>query len=267
MEIPVAVTIAGSDNSGGAGIQADLNAFTHFKVYGQTVVTCIVAEVPGTVRSIQPVDFAVIRDQLELSLTHFPVTTIKTGMLYNRENIDLICDICELIPRAERPFLVVDPVMIATSGFPLVLPDAIDGYRSRLFPIADVVTPNLDETSVILGEKVDSMDAMRQAAHRLYDEYRVPFLLKGGHLKTDSAVDLLIDAEGLHEFSEPFHHGVPTHGTGCTYSAAIAANVALGSSLRVAVGVAKKYITQAIADSFQWNTGRGKVFALRHFWR
>jgi hydroxymethylpyrimidine/phosphomethylpyrimidine kinase len=267
METPVAVTIAGSDNSGGAGIQADLNTFTHFKVYGQTVVTCIVAEVPGTVRSVHPVDFGVIRDQLELSLTHFPVATIKTGMLYNRENIDLICDAYELIPRAERPFLVVDPVMIATSGYPLVLPDAIDCYKSRLISIAGVVTPNLDEASVILGEKVDSLDAMRQAARNLYDEYRVPFLLKGGHLKTGSAVDLLVDAEGLHEFSEPYRHDVSTHGAGCRFSAAIAANVALGLPLKTAVGVAKKYITQAIVDSFHWNTSGGEVFALRHFWR
>ncbi len=267
METPVAVTIAGSDNSGSAGIQADLKAFTHFKVYGQTVVTCIVAEVPGTVRSIQPVDYGVIRDQLELSLTHFPVTAIKTGMLYNRENIDLICNAYEMIPRTERPFLVVDPVMIATSGDPLILPDAIERYKSRLFPIAGVVTPNLDESSVILGEKVDSLDAMREAVRRLYDEYGVPFLVKGGHLKTGSAVDLLIDSDGLHEFSEPYRHGVSTHGTGCTYSAAIAANVALGLPLKAAVGAAKKYVTQAIVDSFHWNTSGGEVFALRHFWR
>jgi hydroxymethylpyrimidine/phosphomethylpyrimidine kinase len=266
METPVAVTIAGSDNSGGAGIQADLKTFTHFKVYGQTVVTCIVAEISGQVRSIQPVDSSVIRDQLELSLKHFPVAAVKTGMLYSSENIDLICDAYELVPRSERPFLVVDPVMIATSGDPLVLPDAIERYKSRLFPIADLVTPNLDEISAILGEKVVSLDSMREAVRRLYDEYRVPFLAKGGHLQTDSAIDLLVDSDGLLEYSEPYHHGGSTHGTGCTYSAAIAANVALGLPLKTAVGVAKKYITQAIVDSFHWNTGAGQIFALRHFW-
>jgi hydroxymethylpyrimidine/phosphomethylpyrimidine kinase len=221
METPVAVTIAGSDNSGGAGIQADLKTFTYFKVYGQTVVTCIVAEISGQVRSIQPVDSGVIRDQLELTLMHFPVAAIKTGMLYSSENIDLICDAFETVPRSERPFL---------------------------------------------GEKVASLDSMREAVRRLYDEYRVPFLAKGGHLQTGLAIDLLVDSEGLHEYSEPYVQGVSTHGTGCAYSAAIAANVALGLSLNAAVGVAKKYITQAIVDSFQWNTGAGRIFALRHFW-
>jgi len=266
METAVAVTIGGSDNSAGAGIQADLKAFTHFKVYGQTVVTCIVAELPGVVRSIQPVEARVIRDQLELSLMHLPVAAIKTGMIFNRENIDLVCDTYEMILQPERPFLVVDPVMIATSGYPLVQPDAIGRYKSRLFPIAGVITPNLDETSAILGEQVNSLDAMREAARRLYDEYGVPFLLKGGHLKTDSAVDYLIDSEGLHEFSEPYCHSISTHGTGCTYSAAITANIALGLPLRAAVGVAKKYVTRAIMDSFRWATRGSEVFALRHFW-
>ena len=266
METPVAVTIAGSDNSSGAGIQADLKTFTYFKVYAETVVTCIVAEVPGKVLSIQAVDHGVIRNQLELSLSHFPVRSIKTGMLYNRENIELICDIFERIPPNERPFLVVDPVMISTSGDPLLLPDAVDPYKSRLFPLAGLITPNLDETRAIIGASVDSVGAMREAARRLYDKYRVPFLLKGGHLRTSSAVDLLIDSEGLDEFTEPYRQGISTHGTGCTYSAAIAANIALDLPLRAAVAVAKKYVTHAIEDSFHWTTAAGEVFALRHFW-
>src|SRR5580704_2032282 len=222
MQTPVAVSIAGSDNSGGAGIQADLKTFTHFKVYAQTVVTCIVAEVPGKVVSIQPVDHRVVRDQLNLSLNHFPVAAIKTGMLYSREIVDLVCEVFEAIPESERPFLVVDPVMIATSGDPLVRPEALERYKSRMFPLADLVTPNLDEAAAILGTKLDTLPRMRDAAVELYLEYHVPFLLKGGHLKSDWAVDLLIDSDGLHEFSEPYRHGTSTHGTGCTYSAEIA---------------------------------------------
>ena len=267
METPVAVTIAGSDNSSGAGIQADLKTFTFFKVYAETVVTCIVAEVPGKVFSIQAVDHGVIRNQLELSLSHFPVRSIKTGMLYNRENIEVICDVYERIPPNERPFLVVDPVMISTSGDPLLLPDAVEHYKSRLFPLAGLITPNLDETRAIIGASVDSVGAMREAARRLYDEYRVPFLLKGGHLRTSLAVDFLIDSDGLDEFAEPYRQGISTHGTGCTYSAAIAANIALDLPLRAAVAVAKKYVTHAIEDSFHWTTLAGEVFALRHFWR
>jgi hydroxymethylpyrimidine/phosphomethylpyrimidine kinase len=266
METPVAVSIAGSDNSGGAGIQADLKTFTHFKVYAETVVTCVVAEVPGKVLSIQPVELSVVRDQLLLSLTHFPVGAIKTGMLYSREIIDLVCEVYEALPRNERPFLVVDPVMVATSGDPLVLPDAVERYKSRMFSLADLITPNLDEAAAILGTKLGTLSQMRDAAVELYQEYGVPFLLKGGHIKSTQAVDLLIDFDGLHEFCEPYRHGISTHGTGCTYSAAIAANLALGLPLKEAVGVTKKYITRAINDAFRWKTKAGEASALRHFW-
>ena len=266
METPVAITIAGSDNSGGAGIQADLKTFTHFQVYAQTVITCVVAEVPGRVCSIQAIEPGVIRDQLILSLTYFPVLAIKTGMLYSRETIDLVCEVFEALPPDHRPFLVVDPVMVAASGDPLVHPDAIERYKSRLFPLANLITPNLDETGTILGAKLQTFREMSDAAAELYSRFRVPFLLKGGHLKSADAIDLLIDHDGTHQYSEPYQHGVNTHGTGCTYSAAIAANVALGLTLQEAVGVAKKYITCAIRDSFHWKAGPGEVSALRHFW-
>jgi hydroxymethylpyrimidine/phosphomethylpyrimidine kinase len=265
METPVAVSVAGSDNSCGAGIQADLKTFTHFKVYGVTVVTCVVAEVPGKVLSIQPVEPGVIRDQLELSLSYFPVGSIKTGMLYNRPIIDLFCDIYDAIP-GKRPLLVVDPVMIASSGDPLIQPDAIERYKSRLFQQANLVTPNLDEAAVILGKKLDSISDIREAAVSLYRQYRVPFLLKGGHIKSNAAIDILVDSDGLKEYSEPYIKGLSTHGTGCTYSAAIAANMALGLTLKDAISRAKIFITQAIADSFRWPSNFGDVCALRHFW-
>jgi hydroxymethylpyrimidine/phosphomethylpyrimidine kinase len=266
METPVAVSIAGSDNSAGAGIQADLKTFTHFKVYAATVVTCVVAEVPGQVLSIQAVEQSVVRDQLNLTLTHFPVVAIKTGMLYNAETIDLVCDVFEALPQNERPFLVVDPVMIATSGDPLLQPFALERYKSRIFPLADLVTPNLDEAEAILGIKLATLSQMRDAAVELYKVYQVPFLLKGGHLRMTQAVDLLIDSDGLHEFSEPYQQAVSTHGTGCTLSAAITANLALGLPLREAVRVAKTYITRAINDSLHWNTKAGGLSALRHSW-
>jgi hydroxymethylpyrimidine/phosphomethylpyrimidine kinase len=266
METPVAVSIAGSDNSGGAGIQADLKTFTHFKVYAATVVTCVVAEVPGKVLSIQSVEPSVVRDQLNLTLTHFPVVAIKTGMLYNRETIDLVCDIFEALPQNKRPFLVVDPVMIATSGDPLLQPFALERYKSRIFPLANLVTPNLDEAAALLGTKLETLSQMREAAVELYKVYRVPFLLKGGHLKSAQAVDLLIDSDGIREFSEPYRQGISTHGTGCTLSAAITANLALGLPLREAVRVTKSYITRAINDSFHWNTKAGGISALRHSW-
>jgi hydroxymethylpyrimidine/phosphomethylpyrimidine kinase len=266
METPVAVTIAGSDNSSGAGIQADLKTFTHFGVYAQTVITCVVAEVPGKVCSIQAIDPEVIRDQLNLSLTCFPVRAIKTGMLYSREIIALFCDAFEALPQDERPFLIVDPVLVAASGHPLVQSDATEQYKARLFPLANLITPNLDEAATILATKLETFRQMHAAATELYEKFRVPFLLKGGHLKSAEAVDLLVDDDGTHEFSEPYQYGIQTHGTGCAYSAAIAANVALGLPLRDAVGIAKNYITQAIRDSFHWKTRAGEVSALRHFW-
>jgi hydroxymethylpyrimidine/phosphomethylpyrimidine kinase len=266
METPVAVTIAGSDNSAGAGIQADLKTFTHFEVYAQTVITCIVAEVPGKVRSIQAIEPRVIRDQLNLSLTSFPVRAIKTGILFSREIIDLVCDIFESLPPDQRPFLVVDPVMVAASGDPLAQSGAIEQYKSRLFPLANLITPNLDEAATILTTRLETFQQMRVAATELYEKFGVPFLLKGGHLKSAEAIDLLIDCDGLHQFSEPYQHGVQTHGTGCAYSAAIAANVAQGLTLKEAVGVAKKYVGRAIRDSFHWKTRAGEISALRHFW-
>jgi hydroxymethylpyrimidine/phosphomethylpyrimidine kinase len=266
METPVALSIAGSDSSGGAGIQADMKTFTYFKVYAQTVVTCVVAEVPGKVLSIQPVEPRVVRDQLTLGLAHFPVAAIKTGMLYSAEIIDLICDLYESLPEDRRPYLVIDPVMIATSGDALAEPGALERYKARMFSLADLVTPNLDETAAILETPVNSLPGMREAAVELYRRYDAPFLLKGGHLKSSQAVDILIDSGGLHEFSEPYRSGISTHGTGCTYSAAIAANLALGQPLLEAVRVSKRYVTRAITDSFYWRTKTGDTSSLRHFW-
>ena len=266
METPVALSVAGSDSSGGAGIQADLKTFTYFKVYAQTVVTSVVAEVPGKVLSIQPIEPRVVRDQLTLALAHFPVAAIKTGMLYSSEIIELICELYESLPDDRRPYLVIDPVMIATSGDALVEPGALEQYKARMFPLADLITPNLDEAGAILKNQVDSLSGMREAAVELYRKYGAPFLLKGGHLKSSQAVDILIDSEGLHEFSEPYRPGVSTHGTGCTYSAAITANLALGQPLLEAVGVSKTYVTRAITDSFHWKTKTGEISSLRHFW-
>jgi hydroxymethylpyrimidine/phosphomethylpyrimidine kinase len=260
---PVAITIAGSDNSAGAGIQADLKTFSHFGVYGLTVLTCVVAEVPGKVVSIQPVELDVIRDQLTLSLTHFPVSAIKTGMLYSRAIIDLVSDLLEAVE--PRPALVVDPVMVAGSGDPLLQPDAVNQYVARLFPLATVITPNLDEAAVLRREKVRSLEEMHVAATALFAKYRVPILLKGGHLAADVATDLLVGSDGAREFSAPFEKGVITHGTGCTYSAAIAANLALGSSLEESVKMAKDYVTECIRSSFRWETEKGSISALGHF--
>jgi hydroxymethylpyrimidine/phosphomethylpyrimidine kinase len=261
---PVAITIAGSDSSGGAGIQADLKTFSHFGVYGQTVVTSVVAEAPGKVASIQSVDLDVVRDQLTLSLTYFPVSAVKTGMLYSRAIIDLVGDVLESVQ--PRPALVIDPVMVASSGDRLLQPEAINQYASRLFPMAAVITPNLDEARVLSREKIESLDQMHIFAKALSEKYGVPVLLKGGHLVGNLATDVLADQRGTQEFSAPFEKGIITHGTGCTYSAAITAGLATGRLLDDAVKAAKEYVTECIRRSFRWETSKGEVWALRHSW-
>lgn len=263
---PVVLTIAGSDNSAGAGLQADLKTFSAFGVYGLTVVTCVVAEVPGRVTTIHAMPSRLVREQLELSLAHFPVGALKTGLLHSREIIAEICAVLESSAALRGPFrLVVDPVMVASSGDSLLEPAAVALYRERLFPLATLVTPNLDETAVLLGRAITSIDAMRAAGTELTSRYGTAFLLKGGHLRGEVATDLLFIGEAMHEFSSPFIRGVSTHGTGCTYAAAITASLGRGRSLVEAVGEAKRFVTASIEQRFAWlGNGGETTVALNH---
>ncbi|HEY5769175.1 MAG TPA: bifunctional hydroxymethylpyrimidine kinase/phosphomethylpyrimidine kinase [Terrimicrobium sp.] len=254
---PVALTIAGSDNSAGAGAQADLKTFSYFGCYGLTAITCVVAEVPGEVAAIQAIRPAIVAKQIALSLAAFPVAAAKTGMLRSAAIVEAVAE--ALGVRTTK--LVVDPVMVASSGDPLLKKSAIAAYERALFPGAALVTPNLDELRMLTGRKVRNLDEMREAGGFLVEKYGCPFLLKGGHLRTRMAVDLLVTSQGVEEFAAPFVPGIRTHGTGCTYSAAIAANLALGASLSEAVSVAKKYVTLAIGKSLRWE----KTHALEHF--
>jgi hydroxymethylpyrimidine/phosphomethylpyrimidine kinase len=180
MEAPVAISIAGSDNSAGAGIQADLKTFTYFKVFGQTVVTCVVAEVPGRVTAIHPIDPKIVKEQLTLSLQYFPVRAMKTGMLYSTEIIQTVCEVIESLPSESRPYLVVDPVMVASSGDLLLEPDAVALYRNRLIPLATVVTPNLHEAITLANRTIRNIEELEEVARSLAERYRVAFLVKAG---------------------------------------------------------------------------------------
>ncbi len=261
--VPVALTIAGSDCSAGAGLQADLKSFTAQGVYGLTAVTCVVAEVPGKVTRIQAVDTAILEDQIRLLMEAFPVAAVKTGMLYSAEIITLVADIFRGLKK--RPHLVVDPVMVATSGDALVGDDAVEAYERLLFPLASLITPNMDEASVLLGKPVTRAEQLKPAADVLRMKYGCPVLLKGGHLRGDSAIDVLRDAAGFTVHCAAYLPGISTHGTGCTFSAAIAAGLAKGLDLRAAVKNGKLYVTRTIAQSFRWGRGRSKVEALNHF--
>src|SRR6478735_1261661 len=210
---PIALTIAGSDSSAGAGIQADLKTFSALGVYGLTAVTCVVAETPGKVSKIETMSAALVREQIEVVMRSFPVAAIKTGLLCSGEIIAAVADV--LREQSSIP-LVIDPVMVATSGDALLPDDAIDIYERELFPIAALVTPNLSEAARLLGSAITNIRAMREAGQVLAKKYGVPVLLKGGHLSGDRAIDLLFDNETVTEFSAPFSRGVKTHGTGCT---------------------------------------------------
>jgi hydroxymethylpyrimidine/phosphomethylpyrimidine kinase len=264
---PVALTIAGSDSSSGAGIQADLKTFSALGVYGLTAITCVVAEVPGKVSRIEPVSSNLVGEQIAVLSRDFPIGAAKLGLLFTAETVEAVARAIVDLSRdsAKRFPLVVDPVIIASSGERLLEPAAVEAYENEVFSLAALITPNLDEAALLLGTKIEDRQSMRKGATALGNKYRVPILLKGGHLHGDNATDLLFHREKLTEFSAPFVRGVATHGTGCTYSAAITAGLAAGLPLENAIRQAKKFVTRAIARRFRWRPRSGKnLNALRH---
>ena len=256
-QIPVALTIAGSDSSAGAGIQADLKTFSALGVYGLSAVTCVVAETPGRVAKIEPVSTALGREQIEVLLRSFPVTAAKTGLLFSAE---IIAEIANTLRQQRSLQLVIDPVMVATSGDPLLQEDAVAVYERELFPLAALLTPNLSEASRLIGESIRDLSAMHRAGKILTEKYGVPVLLKGGHLSGDEAIDVLFQNDNAMEFSAPFSRNIATHGTGCTYSAAITAGLASGLALEESVRRAKNFVSAAIAGHHAW----GDIHALNH---
>jgi hydroxymethylpyrimidine/phosphomethylpyrimidine kinase len=260
---PVALTIAGSDSSAGAGIQADLKTFSALGVYGLTAVTCVVAETPGKVSRIEPISTEIVREQIALLFRNFPIAAAKTGLLFSAEIVEAVVDLSA--NSAKRFPLVIDPVIVATSGDQLLEPRAIELYERELFPLATLLTPNLNEAEELIGEPTRNLQAMRKVGKEMQRKYGVSILLKGGHLSGDYAVDLLFVDGKIIEFSAPFVHDVATHGTGCTYSAAITAGLASGLSLESAIRRAKKFVTASIARRFRWTSSSGKQLdALNH---
>jgi hydroxymethylpyrimidine/phosphomethylpyrimidine kinase len=265
--IPVALTIAGSDSSAGAGVQADLKTFGALGVYGLSAVTCIVAETPGKVSRIEPVSPEMVRAQIEVLARNFPIAAVKTGLLYSAEIISTVAQaMVDLVRKIDNKVpLVIDPVLVATSGDPLLREDAIDLYQKDLFPLATLITPNLLEAERFLGQPIRDLQAMRHAGKELAEKFQSSILLKGGHLAGDEAIDLLFADGKIVEFSAPFVRDVATHGTGCTYSAAITAGLATGLSLGDAIRSAKKFVTASISQHFRWTSRSGKnLDALNH---
>jgi hydroxymethylpyrimidine/phosphomethylpyrimidine kinase len=245
--LPIALTIAGSDSGGGAGIQADLKTFAALDVHGTSVISCLTAQNPKGVFGVQAVTPTMVRQQLEAVLAELAPAACKTGMLYSAEIIRVVV---EFFGRKNRPPLIVDPVMVATSGACLLEPSAAKAVRDRLLPRATLVTPNLDEAELLLTMKIRDEEDLRAAARQIVERFGCAALVKGGHLRgTREAVDIFNDGKIELLLTAPFVRGVSTHGTGCTYSAAIAAYCARGHALAEAVQRAKGFITQAIAES------------------
>ena len=256
--LPIALTIAGSDSGGGAGVQADLKTFTALGCHGTTAITCVTAQNPAGVVGIEAISPNLVRKQIEAVFAELPPRAVKTGMLFSAEIIRTVAD---FFTHGKRPPLVVDPVMVATSGAVLLKPSAISALKSQLLPLATLVTPNLDEAELLTGRKLSSVEALKQAALEIYERYGCAVLVKGGHLKLRSeAIDIFYDGRAICELKARRILGVSTHGTGCTYSAAIAAHLAHGKTLFTAVESAKRFITTAISESYK----AGKHPVLNH---
>jgi hydroxymethylpyrimidine/phosphomethylpyrimidine kinase len=258
--LPVALTIAGSDSGGGAGIQADLKTFAALGVHGASAIACVTAQNPRRVFGIEPVSPKMLRQQIEAAFEEMPPVAVKTGMLFSARNISVVADFFRNLKfKTQNLKLVVDPVMVSTSGAKLLEPKAVKILMEKLLPLAMLVTPNLDETEILIGQKPASVEEMREAARRIHLHYGCAALVKGGHLRGGSgAVDIFFDGKTELLLSAPFVNGIRTHGTGCTYSAAICAALALGHDLPHAVQIGKQFVTAAIARSQRI----GKHFAL-----
>lgn len=239
-----ALTIAGSDSGGNAGIQADLRAFRTFGVHGCTAITALTAQNPFGVRSVLVSDAAFMGDQLDAVLEVYGVGALKTGMLATAEIIEIVANRLSFHGRIAK---VIDPVMIATSGASLLAEDAVDVLRQQLLPLASLLTPNLPEAGVLLGKTVSTPEEQRDAARRLSDLFGCAVLVKGGHGTGMCAEDVLFDGEHLSLVSSPrIDQPLSTHGTGCSLSAAITASIACGNDLLQAVVEGKAYVYEAI---------------------
>ena len=241
---PAALTIAGSDSSGGAGLQADLRTLVRLGVHGASVVTCVTAQNPDAVTAIHPTPAKVVAAQLDSVFGSLPIRAVKTGMLYSRAIIDAVAG---RLAKRQRLSLVVDPVMLSSSGTPLLKPSAATTLANRLFPLAKLVTPNLDEAAALAKRRVREPEEMRDAARAIHEQFGCAVLVKGGHLKTTEAIDLFYDGREEFLLSGPRVRGVSPPGTGCTYSAAITAFLAKGEPLPRAVELAKQHVAEAFS--------------------
>ncbi len=260
MTIPTVLSIAGSDPSGGAGIQADLKTASALGAYGMAVITALTAQNTRTVAGVHEVPPAFVALQIDTIFADITPDAVKTGMLASAEIIDVVA-----AKAAEHSFrnLVVDTVMVAKSGDRLLRQDAVQAMRQKLVPLAHVLTPNLPEAEELLGRELLSNDDIREAARELAAMGARNVVIKGGHREGDTVTDVLFDGEAFHAFSGPRIETTSTHGTGCTFASAIATFLARGEPVLDAVGHAKEYLTEALRRAYSVGGGHGPV---HHFW-
>jgi len=241
------LTIAGSDSGGGAGIQADLKTFEAIGVFGTSAITCVTAQNPNEVTAVESISVDLVVKQITTVAKAFNLSAVKTGMLFSADIISAVADCLSTLGVKN---VVVDPVMIATSGSNLLQDDAVGALKRDLLPLAGVITPNIPEAEVLLQRKISSLDEAREAAKDLYDIFSTNVLLKGGHLEmsdSNNVVDLLFCESKLYEYVLPIVEVDENHGTGCTLAAALASYIALGYDLPVAAEKAKEFVAKALS--------------------
>ena len=258
--IPKAMTIAGSDSGGGAGIQADLKTFAALGVYGASTLTAITAQNTVAVTAVHELPVDLIDAQIDAVVTDIGVDAVKTGMLSSAAIVETVA---AAVQRHTLANLVVDPVMIAKSGDALLRPEAVNALRDRLLPLAAVVTPNLPEAETLTGLSITTDADIRRAAEQIVGRGARAVVVKGGH-RDGPAVDLFYDGVRFQEFTAPRLDTRNTHGTGCTFAAALAAGLARGQDLMAAVAQAKDYVTEAICHAYPLGQGHGP---LHHFYK
>jgi hydroxymethylpyrimidine/phosphomethylpyrimidine kinase len=257
--VQIVLTIAGSDSGGGAGIQADLKTFHRFGLFGTSVITAVTAQNTLGVTGWSALDASLIRAQIDAVASDLRPAATKSGML---ADAGIVRAVATAIGELSLTPYVLDPVMVATSGDPLLERDAVEAIRDELVPLAEIVTPNLDEASILTGMSITDVDGMMAAAHRLVTVNGArAALVKGGHLRAPAAIDILFDGE-MHVFEHRRIETRSTHGTGCTLSSAIAANLALGANLIESVRTSLDYVHRAIATAPGLGQGHGP---LNHF--
>jgi len=261
--VPKALTIAGSDSGGGAGIQADLKTFAALGVYGTSAITAVTAQNTLGVTDVQEIALPTISAQIDAVMSDIGADAAKTGMLSSAPIIETVA---AAIQKHGIENLVVDPVMVAASGARLLRENAVDALKRDLLPRALLVTPNVPEAEVLAGFPIRSANDMRKAAQEIARTGARNVVVKGGHAQGDEAIDILFDGREFREFTAERIRSTNTHGTGCTFSSAIAGGLALGKTVPESVDLAKRYVTEAIRHAFSVGGGHGPLNHFFAFW-